>query len=210
MQCFRGMLALVAGSALAVAACDGGPTEPTASDEARAASQVDIAADMAPGNSAATRETTALFDLFGVVPGSLGEVVLQRRPDNGTFNWRLETSHLDRGHAYTVWIGNFDGTGVGEDGGWGAGGVVGGNGQFTASGNHCIWPLDETAAGLGLSGGFRPGTPPDCDKVDVTGPIFFFVLDHGEWEPGDMLERWDPTGGTNDLGTLEGVLFAVF
>lgn len=61
--------------------------------------------------------------------------------------------------------------------------------EITASGTHCIWPLDTF-----FDGGFRPGDPPDCDKIDVEGPITFFLLDHGEWESGDMLDRWDPTG----------------
>jgi len=46
--------------------------------------------------------------------------------------------------------------------------------------------------------------------IDVSGPIFFFVLDHEEWEPGDMLARWDPTSGTGDLGVLGGVVFGSF
>jgi len=209
MQRIRGMLALVAGSTLALAACEEGPTAPPAPDGPGATSQLEAAATRAAGNPAA-RETADLMVFFGNVQGDPGEVVLRRRPGNDTFSWRLKSSAFAPGHAYTVWIGNFGGTGAGEDGGWGSGGIVGGNGQFTAAGNHCLWSLDQTEAGLGLSGGFRPGTPPDCDRVDVTEPIFFFVLDHGDWEPGDMLERWDPTGGTNDPGTLEGILFAVF
>jgi hypothetical protein len=153
-----------------------------------------------------------LFDLFTCdedqnCEEADGELVFLRNKSNNTFSWQLKTSAFDAGHAYTVWIGNFDENGLGNNGGWGAGWIVDVNGQFTAAGDHCVWPLDQDDPS-GLSGGFRPGTPPDCNMVDTTEPIWFYVLDHGDWEPGDMLALWDPTSGTGDPGVLEGILFS--
>lgn len=189
---------------IALAGCD---SEITSSSDGSESIQSDLAAPAAPGSESA--RTSESFDLLNLFTNEKedGELTFRRKA-NGTFSWQLKTSAFDTGHAYTVWIGNFAGTGLGNDGGYGAGGIVGGNGKFTASGNHCVWPLDQEDLS-GLTGGFRPGTPPDCEMVDLTKTIFFFVLDHGEWEPGDMLARWDPTSGTGDPGVLEGILFAV-
>ena len=189
---------------ITLAGCD---SEITSSADGPESIQPDRAVTGAPGHSSARAGES--FELVNLFTGEKadGELTFRRKASNGTFTWQLKTSAFESGHAYTVWIGNFDGTGLGNDGGWGAGGIVGGNGRFTASGNHCVWALDQSDPS-GLTGGFRPGTKPDCDMVDVTEPIFFFVLDHGEWEPGDMLARWDPTSGTGDPSVLEGILFA--
>lgn len=139
--------------------------------------------------------------------GPAGTMTLNRRLNSESLSWQLKTAAFEPGHAYTVWIGNF--TESAHDGGWGAGGLVGGNGQFTASGNDCVWPLVTFT-----DGGFRPGTRADCDKIDVAGPITVFVLDHRDWEPGDMLERWDPNGvedeGSETPTALAGFLVASF
>jgi len=158
--------------------------------------------NMAKGQSSHVSEIQSLIN-FNTGQAVDGEVVLKRRLKNNTFSWQLKTSAFDAGNAYTVWIGNFPNFDNG--GGWGAGGIVGGNGKFTASGNHCVWPLETFS-----TGGFRPGAKSDCNMVDLEQPIWFFVLDHGDWEPGDMLARWDPTSGTGDESVLGKVLFAFF
>jgi len=188
-----------------LAGCD---SDITSSSDGPESIQPDRSVTAAPGSeSARTSESIDLLNLFTNEKAD-GKLTIRKKAAKGTFTWQLKTSAFDAGHAYTVWIGNFDGTGLGNDGGYGAGGVVGGNGMFRASGNHCVWPLDQDDP-TGLTGGFQPGTSPDCDMVDVTETIFFFILDHGEWEPGDMLARWDPTSGTGDPTVLEGILFAV-
>lgn len=127
-----------------------------------------------------------------------GMVTLRRNPKNNTLSWKLNASGVEgapgfeKGNAYTVWIEGDPGAG------WGSGGVIGGNGEVTASGNHCVWDLVSF-----WDGGFRPGKKANCDAFDVTEPIAFFVLDHGEWESGDMLERWDPDGNPKTEGNCE-------
>jgi len=189
-----------------LAGCDSSITNP---EQKQQAEGLELKENRAYKNNNSNKETASLLNLFDPAAGAFGEVVMQRRPGNNTMSWRLKTSAFEAGNAYTVWVGNFDGTGLGNDGGWGAGGLVGGSGKLTASGNHCVWPLDPNDPS-GLTGGFRPGVKSDCDMIDVSGPIFFFVLDHKEWEPGDMLARWDPTSGTGDLGVLGGVVFGSF
>ena len=196
---------------ITLAGCD---SQLTGSTDLPESIQPDRALNAAPGNKAG-----GAGESFGLYEFELpcffeqkdckenGKLIFRRNTANNTFSWRLKSSAFTAVHSYTIWIGNFDGIGFGNDGGWGAGGIVGGNGQFTAAGNHCVWPLDED--GDGSTGGFRPGTPPVCDMVDVTETIWFFVLDHGEWEPGDMLSRWDPTNGTGDPDVLESTLFTV-
>lgn len=133
-----------------------------------------------------------------------GMVTLHRRPANNTMSWELKAAGLNAGHAYTVWVGNWldeEGNFDDSEGGWGAGGLMGGDGRVTAAGNHCIWLLVTFD-----TGGFRPGDSPECAEIDVEKPIIFFVLDHREWEPGDMMHRWDPTGGTGDISTVAGFL----
>lgn len=126
-------------------------------------------------------------------PPIVGSVTLTRNTRNGTLNWRLEATGvrpgaaLEPGNAFTVWVGNF--TQGPADGGWGSGGVVGGSGSVTTGGNHCVWDLITF-----WDGGFRPGEKPNCERVRLDEPMAIFLLDHGEWEPGDMLERWDPDG----------------
>jgi len=183
---------------ITLAGCD---SDVTSSSDGPESIQPDLSVPAAPGSeSARTNETYDLVNFFTGKKAN-GELIFRRKSSNSTFSWQLKTSAFDSGDAYTVWIGNFPN--FDNDGGWGAGGIVGGNGQFTASGNHCVWPLETF-----VTGGFRPGVKPDCDMVDLNEPVWFFVLDHGEWEPGDMLARWDPTSGTGDESALDGVLFA--
>lgn len=188
-------LAVTAIFGLALGACQGDSslTSPQASADAQQNGPVTM--------------TRSLADLGGLADVD-GTVRLSRRVKNNTFNWNLRASGMDPGHAYTVWIGNF--TESSHDGGWGTGGLVGGSGKINASGNHCLWELVTFS-----DGGFRPGKKASCDLVDVEGPVTFFLLDHGDWEPGDVFERWDPTGGTPDPdtpdpGTLEGAMTASF
>lgn len=189
---------------ITLAGCDSNVTSPEQKNHTQ---NLELKENKAPNNQhIPTKETAPLLNLFNPEAESLGQVVLNRRPGNNTMSWHLKTSAFEAGHAYTVWVGNF---GSQTDGGWGAGGLVGGNGKLNASGNHCVWPLfpeDES----GNTGGFRPGIKPDCDMIDISGPITFFVLDHKEWEPGNMLARWDPTSGTGELSALVGALFGSF
>lgn len=143
------------------------------------------------GNGNTSTEIEKLWDLGGL-PDAGGTVTLHRRPGNNTMSWELRASELAVGHAYTVWVGNFDDPAL-TNGGWGAGGLVGGGGQVIAASNHCVWPLVTFT-----DGGFQPGTSPDCDKIDVEAGISFFLIDHEDWKPGDMMERWDPDGGFDD------------
>lgn len=132
----------------------------------------------------------------GEEPYPVGTASLKRKSDNDNIQFTLDVSGLPQkqnGHAYTVWWGNLpladsqnpDGDG---GGGWGGGGVVR-DGKFTVSNNHCTWDLETF-----WDGGFRPGTKPNCDRIDASEAIIFVVLIHDEWQPGDMMERWDPDG----------------
>lgn len=69
--------------------------------------------------------------------------------------------------------------------------MVGGSGSITTAGNHCVHQLDPS----GLTGGFEPGTPPNCDLIDADGDISFFLVDHDEWTPGDQSARRLVQGG---------------
>lgn len=157
-------------------------------------------------------EQTAEFASVPLADGDFaatGEVTVRRKPANNTMSWKIDASGLGARHAYTVWLGNFDDPAL-TNGGWGDGGLVGGDGQLTSSGNHCIWPLVTFT-----DGGFRPGKSPDCEKIDIEGQLFFFVLDHQAWEAGDVFEFWDPDDGTDaeetpDPGDLAGFLAASF
>lgn len=158
------------------------------------------------GNSGVVTETAAL-DALGPPPSQESSVSLARNLRNGNLNWQLKASGLTPGNAYTVWIGNFPK--FDDDGGWGSGGLVGGSGQVTAAGNHCVWDLVSFS-----EGGFRPGTKPNCERIRVNEQVWFFLLDHGEWEPGDILERWDPNGVIDSSDetptTLQGAWGAFF
>ena len=208
------LFTIIVAFGITLAGCD---SQLTGSTDVPESIQPDRGLTAAPGNKSGGAGETFGFYVFEIecfldddleCDKADGELIFRRNTANNTFSWRLKTSAFDAGHSHTIWIGNFDGIGFGNDGGWGAGGVVGGNGQFTASGNHCVWALNEDDQN-GFTGGFRPGTPPDCDMVDVTETIWFFVLDHGDWEPGDMLSRWDPTNGTGNPLVLESTLFTV-
>lgn len=134
----------------------------------------------------------------GVPPQKVGTVSMTRKPANNTINWTLEAEGLGRdGHAWTIWWGNTPFT---ESGGYGGGGVIH-NGQVTASNNHCTWTLETF-----WDGGFRPEKEPTCDRIDASGAIVVNLLIHDEWEPGDMMERWDPDGDANtaDIGDPPG------
>lgn len=122
-----------------------------------------------------------------------GIVTLNRRPANNTMSWEMDADGLTEGHAWTLWVGNFE---AGNDGGSASGGLVGGSGWVTTAGNHCIWPLVTE-----MDGGFRPGLPPDCDMVDVKKSVIFILMDHGKWVPGDVMTFWDPTGGDGNIPT---------
>lgn len=168
-------------------------------------------AGQAKGNKGQVSETQSMFPIPFNQPGfnAEGSVTLKRNASNNTLHWNINVSGVEgapgfeKGNAYTVWVGNFLESDA--DGGWGSGGIVGGNGSFNTAGNHCIWPLVTFT-----DGGFRPGTKPDCDMIDVTQQVAIFVLDHGEWEPGDMIARWDPTSGTSDELALAGALGVFF
>ncbi len=129
-----------------------------------------------------------------------GMVTIRRRPANNTMNWEVDAVGLTPGHSWTLWVGNFN---ENTDLGSGGGGLVGGSGGITAAGNHCIWPLDENE----MDGGFVPGTAPDCSMIDVTKGVTFILLDHGVWQPGDVMAFWDPTGGIDNIPTYAGVAF---
>jgi len=189
---------------LAVIGCGDSTTSAAAITGADDASE---AAAPSTSSAAAQRSgaTANLLPAFGFA-GTSGQIVLNRR-SNGTFSWRLKAEGATPGNAYTLWIGNFNGDGTGNDGGHGSGGLVGGSGKITAAGNHCLHQLDP-ADPTGSTGGFVPGTAPNCNLVDTSGPIFFFLLDHGPWTPGDVSEFRSPFG--DDMAGLAGVLFAVF
>lgn len=172
------------------------------------------AALMAPLSVQSQRVVTEMEDLVVIghrdlEAGSvIGTVVLQRRPSNNTFSWVLKASGLEPGNAYTVWVGNFmdeEGNFLITDAGYGAGGLVGGDGQIRAAGNQCLWELETFN-----TGGFQPGMPPICDLVKLKDRVWFIVFDHGKWEPGDILEFWTPEGddGGNigNMGAFFGAL----
>jgi len=208
------VLALAFSFGLLITACDA--TAPTTSTEAIPA-ETQAAANQGPAASQKPiKQTGSLFavDLdpddditYPEEENPAGMMALRRNPKSGVLSWQIKSSAFNPGHAFTVWIGNFDDPAL-TNGGWGAGGLVGANGQFTVSGNHCIWPLVTFT-----DGGFEPGTKPDCSKIDGEGPITVFVLDHRDWNPGDILERWDPNGARPDDDTateLAGFLVASF
>lgn len=120
-------------------------------------------------------------------------------------SWNFNLEGLIPGHSWTLWVGNFDDPPVFINGGSAGGGLVGGSGQVTAAGNHCIWPLITD-----LDGGFRPGVAPDCSMIDVNKEISFFLMDHLEWTPGDVMAFWDPTGGEGNPPVYGGFVMGWF
>lgn len=142
---------------------------------------------------------SSLGEPFQGIDGLVGEVIITKLP-NGTFTWKLEAHGLEPGHAYSIWVGNFealDGLDFAAPGG--GGGIVGGSGSVVESGNHCLWPLNQDyveGEPIEEIGGFRPGTAPDCNFVDPDheNGVWFVLEDHGPWESGDMIELWSPGG----------------
>lgn len=197
--------AVVAFAAIALTACDEQATENLT--EPSVPQGTDVAASQQENGGTIEQDERPLVNLLPFPVDGSGSVTLNRKVQNNTLHWQLNAENLPPGHAYTIWIGNF--TETPHDGGWGDGGIVGGSGKLTASGNHCVWDLVTFT-----EGGFRPGTKPNCQRIDVEGPVTFFLLDHGDWEPGDMLERWDPNGVVDSSGEeptqFEGVWGAFF
>ncbi len=155
-----------------------------------------------PAAGTVTATSADLMQFAPPIAGAEGTVTVTRRA-NGSFSWGLTATGLAPGHAYTVWVGNFArGADPNEDGGHGAGGLVGGSGAITAAGNHCVRPLE--VGGGGFSGGFEPGTAPDCGFVDASLPFVLFLIDHGPWEPGNQSAFRTPIGGG-----FVGAMFAV-
>ncbi len=126
---------------------------------------------------------------------------------NMSFTFEIEASGFDPGHSVTLWV--FDGSGAA--GGFADSGLVGDNGKIFFTGTNCIYPV-----------AFVPGQPPACDLIDIEAPntavdffatldgvdedfaavlaegweqgLNFFLLDHGEWEPGKMESLWTDEG----------------
>jgi len=126
---------------------------------------------------------------------------------NMTFTFQIEASGFEPGHSVTLWV--FDGSGAA--GGFADSGLVGENGKIFFTGTNCVHPV-----------AFVPGQPPSCDMIDLTAPntaadffvtlegvdedfaavlsegwvqgLNFFLLDHGEWEPGKMESLWTDEG----------------
>jgi len=200
---------------LTTAACSDSdsPTAPRAEEASFAETPVALTPasrgplGIARGGPHADTETLGNSGLFPHPTGS-GNLTFRKNP-NGTFSWQIEARGIEKGNAFTVWVGNFsrdlDGDGPGtleDDGGRGSGGLVGGSGRLAAAGNHCVHAL--TPSGTGIIGGFQPGVPPDCDLVDPNLPIWFFLIDHGPWT-GEVADFWSPLG--TDF-TIVGVLEA--
>lgn len=97
---------------------------------------------------------------------------------------------LSPGHSITLWA--FDGTFAS---GWVAGGLVGGNGEISFSTNNCIYV---TTGQFDEFLGREPGGDRRCDEMNLSATfpeflppgLMLFLLDHGEWTPGDMQAIW--------------------
>lgn len=126
---------------------------------------------------------------------------------NMSFTFQIEASGFQPDHSVTLWV--FDGSGAG--GGFADSGLVGDNGKIFFTGTNCIYP-----------DAFVPGQPPACDMIDLVASntaadffatlegvdedfaavlaegwvqgLNFFLLDHGEWEPGEMESLWTNEG----------------
>lgn len=94
---------------------------------------------------------------------------------NGTFTWKLEADGLEPGHAYSIWVGNFEGfNGLDFAAPGGGGGVVSGSWkqwtdhllEFLKELERLIWP-DLFIIGGGISAEFRSF----CEGLRTATPV---------------------------------------
>ena len=152
-------------------------------------------------NSPVEVHTVPIQCFAGADCGITGTATLRIRSDQ-SFTLQVNADGYDPFDSITLWA--YDSTlmialveGVNSElvrGGFSSSVLAGGNGRVNLAANNCFhkpW--------------FVPGTAPLCDTFHLSNDVdlvnltfgtdvsrFFsiFLVDHGEWSPGDMQTRW--------------------